>query len=140
MQVQPYLSFNGRCQEAIDFYKQALGAKVEAVMPFKDAPQPMPPGMLAPGWEDKVMHSAFKIGDSIVMASDGMGPGVLDFKGVSLTLSADSEAEADRLFHALADGGKVQMPLDKTFFASRFGMVADRFGVTWMVLAGGEMG
>ena len=140
MKVEPYLTFNGRCQEAIDFYKRVLGAKVEAVMSFKEAPEPMPEGMLAPGWEGKVMHSAFKIGDSIVMASDGMGPGATDFKGVSLTLSADSDAEADRLFKALADGGQVQMPMDKTFFASRFGMVADRFGVSWMVIAGGEMG
>lgn len=140
MKVEPYLSFNGRCQEALDFYKRVLGAKVEAVMSFKEAPEPMPEGMLAPGWEKKVMHSAFRVGDSIVMASDGMGPGEPDFKGISLTLSADSDAEADRLFRALADGGKVQMPIDKTFFASRFGMVSDRFGVSWMVIAGGEMG
>jgi PhnB protein len=139
MQVEPYLTFNGRCREAIEFYEKALGAKVEAVMAFKDAPEATPPGMLAPGWDDKVMHSAFRIGESVVMASDGMGPGAADFKGIALTLNADSDAEADRLFNALADGGQVQMPMNKTFFASRFGMVADRFGVSWMVIAGAEM-
>jgi PhnB protein len=136
MQVQPYLFFNGRCEEAIAFYKQALGAEVEAIMRYKDAPEPPPPGMLATGWDDKVMHSAFQVGATSIMASDGMGPGETNFKGVSLTLSADSEAEADRIFAALQDGGQVQMPMNKTFFASRFGMVADRFGVPWMVIAG----
>jgi PhnB protein len=136
MQVQPYLFFNGRCEEAIEFYKSALGAEVEAIMRYKDSPQPMPPGMLAPDWDNKVMHAAFKVGATSIMGSDGMGPGETEFKGISLTVSADSEAEADRIFAALQDGGQVQMPMDKTFFASRFGMVADRFGVSWMVIAG----
>jgi len=136
MQVQPYLNFEGRCDEAIAFYEKALGAKVEALMRFKDMPGSPPPGMVAPGWEEKVMHASLRVGDSVVMASDGNGPGDLAFKGVSLTLSVESDAEADRAFNALADGGQVQMPIDKTFFASRFGMVADRFGVSWMVIAG----
>lgn len=136
MQVQPYLNFEGRCDEAIAFYEKALGAKVEALMRFKDMPGSPPPGMVAPGWEEKVMHASLRVGDSVVMASDGNGPGDLAFKGVSLTLSVESDAEADRAFNALADGGQVQMPIDKTFFASRFGIVADRFGVSWMVIAG----
>lgn len=136
MQVQPYLFFNGRCEEAIAFYKSALGAEVEAIMRYKDSPEPMPPGMLAPDWDDKVMHAAFKVGATSIMGSDGMGPGETEFKGISLSLGVETEEEADRLFNALADGGQVQMPIGKTFFASRFGMVADRFGVSWMVIAG----
>jgi PhnB protein len=132
MKVNAYLSFEGRCDEAIEFYKRALCAEVEAVMRYKD--QPMPPGMVPEGWGDKVMHSSFRIGDTVVMASDGQGPGQATFKGVSLTLMVKSDAEADKFFKALSDGGTVQMPIDKTFFASRFGMVADRFGVPWMVI------
>jgi len=134
MHVQPYLFFGGRCEEAIDYYKATLGAEVEAVMRFKDAPEQPPPGTLASGWDGKVMHSAFRIGKTTVMASDGMGPGEASFKGVTLTLTVDGEAEADRIFNLLADGGEVQMPIGKTFFAARFGMVADRFGVPWMVI------
>jgi PhnB protein len=136
MQVQPYLFFYGKCEEAIEFYKEKLGAEVDALMRFKEAPEKAPPGTIAPGWDDKVMHSSFRIGDSAVMASDGMGPEEATFKGIELTLSVESEAEADRLFNALAEGGKVQMPIAKTFFAKRFGVVADRFGVSWMVIAG----
>jgi PhnB protein len=136
MQVQPYLFFDGRCEEALEFYKSALGAEVEVMMRYKDAPEQPPPGMIAPNWDDKVMHASFKIGEATIMGSDGMGPGEPDFKGFSLTVSADSEAEADRIFAALQEGGQVQMPMDKTFFASRFGLVADRFGVSWMVIAG----
>jgi PhnB protein len=132
MKVNAYLSFEGRCDEAIEFYKSALGAQVDAVMRYKD--QPMPPGMIPENWQDKVMHSSFRIGDAVVMASDGTGPGQATFKGVSLTLIVDSDADADKYFAALSDGGTVQMPIEKTFFASRFGMVADRFGVPWMVI------
>ncbi|MBV8751304.1 MAG: VOC family protein [Hyphomicrobiales bacterium] len=135
MQVQPYLNFNGRCQEAIDFYKRALGAEVQMVMHFKDCPEPQQ-GMITPENKDKVMHAALKIGDTCVFASDGRCTGSPNFQGISLSLSAQNEAEANRLFGALADGGQVQMPLAKTFFSPSFGMVADRFGVNWMVLAG----
>ncbi len=136
MHVQPYLFFGGRCDEAIEYYRETLGAEVEAVMRFKDAPAQPPPGTIAPGWDGKVMHSAFRLGETTVMASDGMGPGEASFKGVSLTLTVESAAEADRIFNLLADGGEVQMPINKTFFAERFGMVADRFGVPWMVITG----
>jgi len=133
MQLQPYLNFDGRCAEAIEFYRAKLGAKVEMLMPFKDSPDP---AMCPPGAGDKVMHSCFRIGDTAVMASDGQCTGRPGFQGFSLSLTAADDAEAKRLFAALSDGGQVQMPLAKTFFASSFGMVADRFGVPWMVVAG----
>jgi PhnB protein len=131
MQVQPYLNFNGRCEEALAFYGKALGAKIERVMHFRDSPDP---SMVSPGSENKVMHSSFRVGDAIVLASDGRCQGETNFQGISLTLSVPDEAEAERRFTALSDGGQVQMPLTKTFFSPSFGMVADRFGVTWMVL------
>ena len=132
IQVQPYLMFGGRCQEAIDFYKRALGARVEMVMLFKDSPQHPPPGTLAPGFENKVMHSSFRIGDAVVMASDGCDA-TQGFKGFSLSLSLPSEADVTKAFNALADGGTVGMPLAKTFWSPLFGMVTDRFGVNWML-------
>ena len=134
MPIQPYLFFDGRCEEAIEFYKKTLGATVEMLMRFKDSPEPHPPGMLPPGSENKVMHAYLQIGESKVMASDGQCSGRPSFQGFSLSLMVRDEAEAERLFKALADGGQVQMPLEKTFFSPRFGMVEDRFGVSWMVL------
>ena len=134
MQVQPYLFFDGRCEEALEFYKSVLGIKLEMLMRFKDSPEPPQPGMCPPGSEDEVMHASFRVGDTLVMASDGMAKGKPEFKGFSLSLDAATEAEADRLFAALGKGGQVQMPLAKTFFSPRFGMVADRFGVSWMVI------
>jgi PhnB protein len=130
MQIQPYLSFDGRCEEAIEFYRRTLGAKVEMLMRFKEAPEQ---GMNPPEAGDKVMHSALRIGESMVLASDGRCTGKPSFQGFALSLTAANEAEANRLFDALADGGQVQMPLAKTFFSPSFGMVADRFGVGWMV-------
>ena len=138
MQVQPYLFFDGRCEEAIEFYKSALGAKVEMLLRFKESPDRPPPGMVPPGSEDKVMHTCLRIGDTAVMASDGRCQGKPSFSGFSLSLTARDEGEADRLFAALADGGEVQMPLAKTFFSPRFGMVADRFGVSWMIVVDGS--
>ena len=136
MQVQSYLMFNGRCEEAIEFYKKALGAKVEMMMRFKEAPE----GQCAPGSENKIMHSALKIGDTVVMASDGMAQGQpLEFKGISLTLNPKTEAECERLFNALADGGQVFQPLIKTFFSPKSGVVSDKFGVSWMVLVERDM-
>ena len=133
MRVEPYLFFNGRCEEAVEFYKKALGAKVAMLMRFKDSPEPHAPGMLPPGSENKVMHVSFRVGDTTVMASDGFCKGQTDFQGLSLSLTVSNEAEADRAFAALADGGQVQMPLNKTFWSPRFGMVTDRFGLGWMV-------
>jgi PhnB protein len=130
MQVQPYLFFDGRCQEALDFYGRALGAEVTMVMRYKDSPDP---SMTPPGAAEKVMHASFRVGDSMVAASDGSCEGRASFQGFALSLTIATAAEAERLFTALADGGKVQMPLTQTFFSPRFGMVADRFGVSWMI-------
>jgi PhnB protein len=135
MEVQAYLVFEGRCEEAIEFYRTALGAEVTMLMRFKDNPETPPPGMVPPGAENKVMHAAIRIGDTLVMATDGRCQGPANFHGFMLSLSVANEAEADRKFAALSDGGTVQMPLGKTFFSPRFGMVADRFGVPWMVIA-----
>jgi PhnB protein len=132
MQVQSYLFFDGRCEEAIEFYKKTLGAKVEMLMRFKEAPGDH---KCTPGTEEKVMHSSLRIGDTLVMASDGMAQGKPEFKGFSLTLSAKDKAEANRLFGALSDGGQVRQPLMETFFSPSFGMCADKFGVGWMIMA-----
>jgi PhnB protein len=134
MQVQPYLFFEGRCEEALNFYRSALGAEITALMRYKDSPEPPQPGMVPPGSEEKVMHANFSIGDTQIMASDGCASGQANFQGFALSLTAANEADADRYFNALADGGQVQMPIGKTFFSPRFGMVADRFGVLWMVI------
>jgi len=134
MPVQPYLFFEGRCEEAIEFYKKALGAKVEMLMRFKENPEPQGGCTPSPEIAEKVMHSSLRIGDTVIMASDGRCQGKANFQGFALTLTAPNEAEADRLFAALADGGQVNMALTRTFFSPRFGMVADRFGVGWMVI------
>ena len=132
MQIEPYLFFEGRTEEALQFYQQKLGAKVDAIIRYKENPEPK---YNPPNSDEKVMHSLFRIGDTKVMASDGNCAGKPSFQGFALTLNASSPAEAEQRFNALAEGGKVQMPLGETFFAERFGMVADRFGVSWMVLS-----
>jgi PhnB protein len=131
MLIQPYLFFEGRAEEAIEFYKKTLGAKSDMVMRFKEAPDQ---SMISPGSGDKVMHSAIKIGDTTLLVSDGRNTGKPNFQGFSLTVYAKDAAEADKLFGALGDGGQVRMPMEKTFFAKRFGMVADKFGVGWMII------
>jgi len=136
MQVQPYLFFDGRCQEALDFYRRALGAEVTRLMRFKESPEPaMNAGI--PG--DKIMHANFRVGETQIMASDGRCQGKETFQGFALSITAPDVAKADKLFAALSEGGKVQMPLTKTFFSPRFGMVADRFGVSWMVIVEQKM-
>ena len=135
--IQPYLFFGGRCEEALAFYQKGLGAKVDMMMRHSDSPEPPPPGMLQPGFEDKVMHATFRIGGAVVMASDGCDD-KLKFDGFRLSLALPTEAEADQAFAALADGGQVQMPMTKTFWSPRFGMVTDRFGVGWMVTVATE--
>jgi PhnB protein len=131
MQLQPYLQFDGRCEEAIEFYKKTLGAEVAMLMRWKDSPDP---SMSMPGGADKIMHGSIRIGESTVMMSDGRNTGHPEFKGFSLSLIAKTDAEAKKLYEALGDGGQVQMQLSKTFFSSSFGMVADQFGVSWMVV------
>ena len=129
-QVQPYLFFEGRCQEALEFYRKALGAEVTALMRYKDSPDQT---MVQPGSEDKVMHASLRIGETTLMASDGRCGGQPSFQGFALSLTVATEAEAERLFAAIVDGGQVIMPLTTTFFSPRFGMTTDRFGVSWMV-------
>jgi PhnB protein len=133
MQIQPYLFFDGRCEEAVEFYRSALGAEVTMLMRFKDSPERDEQGMVPPGAGEKVMHASLRIGDTTVLASDGRCLGQPSFQGFSLSLAVPNDAEAERLFALLGDGGQAQMPLSKTFFSSRFGMVADRFGVSWMI-------
>jgi len=135
--VQPYLFFSGRCEEALEFYKTALHAKVGMVLRFNESPDPVPPGMLQPGFESKIMHSEFQVGGMTLMASDGCDD-KSRFDGFRLALSVPTEADADRAFNALADGGNVDMPLVKTFWSPRYGMVTDKFGVGWMVMVRGE--
>ena len=133
MNIEPYLFFEGRCEEAIEFYKKAAGAEVVMLMRFKDSPESGDNSM-APADKNKIMHASFRLGDSLIGASDGSCLGPANFKGFSLALKVESDTDAERLFKSLSDGGIVHQPLIKTFFASRFGMVADRFGVGWMVL------
>ncbi len=135
--IQPYLMFGGRCEEALEFYRNALGAQVDMLMRFSESPDPTPPGMLPPGFENKVMHASFRIGDNVLMASDGCEVGA-KFKGFSLSIAVATEAEADHFFNALSDGGQVQMPLTKTFWSPRFGMLTDRFGIAWMINVVGD--
>jgi PhnB protein len=130
--IEPYLFFGGRCEEALEFYRKAIGAQIEMIMRFKDSPEPLPAEMVPPGHEQKVMHSSFLVGPSRVMASDGCGESAA-FQGFSLSIGVGSEAEADRVFAALSEGGKVTAPLAKTFWSPKFGMLTDKFGVGWMV-------
>jgi PhnB protein len=130
MKLQPYLFFDGRCEEAVEFYRNVYGAEVIMLTRFKDSPER---GMLPPGADDKAMHMCLRVGDIAMLASDGRCLGQPSFQGFSLSLTVADDAEAERLFASLSEGGQVQMPLTKTFFSSRFGMVVDRFGVVWMI-------
>ena len=132
MKIEPYLFFDGRCEEAIEFYRRTLGAEPVMMMRFKENPEP---STNPPGSGEKVMHASFRIGDSTILASDGNCTGRPTFNGVSLSITVSNVADAERKFAALAEGGQVQMPMAQTFFAPRFGMVADRFGVSWMIVA-----
>lgn len=133
MQVEPYLNFHGRAEEAVEFYRTALGAQGIELMRFKDAPDPVPAGMLPPGFENKIMHGIFQVGESKIMVSDGAHEPSAGHHGFSLALNVATPAEADRFFAALSDGGQVAMALGKTFWSPRFGVVVDRFGINWMV-------
>jgi len=135
MQLSTYLFFDGRCEEAAAFYRQAIGAEIVYMMRYRESPDPHPPGMVPPGFEDKVMHMTLKIGDRTVMAADDC-TGHPAFQGFSLSLVSQTEAEAGKLFAALAVGGTVKIPLTRTFFAPKFGMLTDRFGMGWMVMVG----
>ncbi len=132
--VTPYLFFGGRCEEALEFYKAGLGAIVGMVMRFNESPDPTPEGMLAPGFENKIMHCEFKVGAMSIMASDGCSEGDANFGGFRLALSVPTAASADLAFNVLAASGKIYMPLSETFWSPRYGMVTDKFGVGWMVM------
>lgn len=131
MTIQPYLYFSGRAEEAIAFYRNALDAELQMLMRFEESPEPAPEGALAPNWGSKVMHASVRIGESTLLLSDGCAPNDPGFKNFSLTYLAKDPAEADRAFAALSEGGQTRMPLGRTFFSPRFGMVEDRFGVLW---------
>lgn len=131
--IQPYLFFNGNCEQAVEFYRSALGAKVEMVMRYRESPEPPPPGAVPDNFEDKIMHASFRIGETTVMASDGCADDKPAFQGFSLSLTVAGKPEAERAFAALADGGRVRMPLAETFWSPMFGMLEDRFGVGWMI-------
>lgn len=131
--VQPYLFFGGRCEEALEFYRTALGAELQGRMRHKDSPDSPPPGVLAEGWGNKVMQASFRIGASVIMASDGCSAEDGKFGGFSLSLTFPAEAEAQRAFAALSEGGRITMPLGRTFWSPCFGMVTDRFGLGWML-------
>jgi PhnB protein len=133
MQVQPYVFFNGRAAEAAEFYRKAVGAEVQMMVRFRDNPDPQMKANIAPGTEDKVMHMQLRIGETAILCSDGRCTGKTQFEGFALSLTVPDEAAADKMFQGLVDGGQVQMPLTKTFFSPRFGMLSDRFGLTWMV-------
>jgi len=130
--IEPYLFFNGRCEEAVKFYQKALGAELQMMMRYKESPEPPPPGMTPPNWGDKIIHASLKIGATVVMASDGCGDGA-KFEGFSLSITVNTESEAKSVFAALSEGGQVKMPLTKTFWSPCFGMLEDKFGVGWMV-------
>ena len=133
--VQPYLFFDGLCEEALEFYSKTLGAQVEMLMRFKDSPEPPQPGACGAAPGEKVMHATFRIGETTLMASDGRCQGKTSFQGFALALTLSTPDEVDKTFASLADGGQVQVPLAKTFFSKRFGMVTDRFGICWTLVA-----
>lgn len=140
MQIDPYLFFEGNCEEAIEFYRKALGAEVEMMMRYEESPEPPPEDMVAPGSEKKILHASLRIGGALLMASDGGCGGKPNFGGFSVSLTVPDAETADRYFAAMAEGGEVMMPLGETFWSPRFGMLTDKFGVGWMIgLAGKEM-
>jgi PhnB protein len=132
--IEPYLFFNGRCEEAIEYYRKHLGAEPGVVLRFKDSPEPHQPGTLPAGSEEKVMHATLRVAGTTLMMSDGRCQGTTNFEGFCLSLTITTEDEAERIFHSLADGGKIEMPLSKTFWSPKFGMVEDRFGMGWMIM------
>ena len=135
--VEPYLFFGGRCEEAIAFYRKAINAQVQMMLRYKESPEPQPPGMIPPGFENKIMHASFRVGGTVLMASDGCSAEGAKFDGFSLSLSYSTEAEAKKAFEGLSQGGKVTMPLSKTFWSPCFGMLTDQFGLGWMITVEG---
>lgn len=135
MRVEPYLFLDGACEEALTFYRDVLGAEIVVMMRFSERPESEDAMPIPPGSENKIMHAEFRIGDSLIMASDGECGGKAKIEGVSLSIAVKTADEAERIFAVLSAGGTIQMPIMETFFSPRFGMAADRFGVSWMVIA-----
>jgi PhnB protein len=133
MQVTPYLYFNGRCEEALSFYQQTIGARVECQMRFSDCPGELDPNMVPPGTEHRIMHAAFKLGETTIFAADGCASAEMKPAGFGLSLQTPDVAEAEQLFNALAWEGEVRMAMTKTFFSPSFGIVVDKFGVNWLI-------
>ena len=131
MKVESLITFGGRCEEALEFYKKSVGAEVTALMRWKESPDAAMKG--PPGYGEKIMHANFRIGETQLMAEDGLGDKAAEFKGMTLAIEAADDAEAKRVFTALGEGGKVTMALMKTFWTSSFGMLTDKFGVPWVV-------
>lgn len=131
--VQSYVFFDGKCEEALEFYKNAVGAQVDRLLRYKESPEPPPPGC-GPTDPNKIMHVQFRIGETVIMGSDGRATGNPKFEGFALALTVKAEADADKAFNALASGGRIEMPLAKTFFSPKFGMLVDKFGVFWMIM------
>lgn len=134
MEIHPYLFYAGRCEEAFEYYRTALGAEIEMLMRYRESPEPPPPDMMPPGFEDKIMHASMRIGGALVMASDDCSEKTQGFDGISLSLSVPDAPTVDRLFNALAESGAVVMPLARTFWSPRFGVVTDKFGLSWMIM------
>jgi len=130
MQMTPYLSFDGRCEEAFRFYEECLNARLGAIFHYKGTPLA---DQVASGWADKVMHGSVTIGEQIVMGADVAPEAYEEPKGFSLSLQIKETTDAERIFHALSNGGRIVMPLEKTFWAARFGVVVDRFGISWLI-------
>ncbi len=134
MKLEPYLFFDGRAEEALEFYERGLGATVEGKMRFADSPDPVPTEYLPPGGAQKLMHASLLIEGQRLMLSDGCASDGSGFHGFSLALQYDQEVDARRAFDALCEGGSIQMPIGPTFFSPCYGQVLDRFGVQWMVM------
>jgi PhnB protein len=130
MQLNPYLTFNGQCEEAFRFYEKVLGGKIEAMMPHEGSPMEQ---HVPPKWRSKIMHARLRLGDEVLMGSDAPPDRYQPMQGFSVTLGIQDPAEAERVFHALSERGTVQMPIEKTFWALRFGMLVDQFGTPWMI-------
>lgn len=131
--TKPYLYLSGQCDEALAFYQQHLGATISMLIRFNESPKPLPTD-LPDGYEDKVMHCEFSVGDMSIMASDGCKESTGEFRGFSLTLTIADEAYARQAFQALSEGGEVNMPLSETFWSPLYGQVTDKFGISWMIM------
>jgi PhnB protein len=130
MQLNPYLNFNGQCEEAFRFYEQCFGGKIEFMMTHEGSPMA---DQVPKEWGKKIMHARLSVGNQVLLGSDAHGDCYAAPKGFAVSIDVTEPAEADRIFNALAENGTVQMPIQETFWAKRFGMLADRFGIPWMI-------